>query len=125
MTHHPISTVESTEIPIPQPSATLPMSQPPYGMPMNYFSSQTITPTNVLVAQQTYYDPLTSAHGSANFHQTYELGNSTPPCSTHNYNMPPVSPRSTMPHIGPIMDEMSDQYVQRWQHMQQPVRPTP
>ena len=30
-----------------------------------------------------------------------------------------------MPHIGPITDEMFDRYVQRWQHRQQPVRPTP
>ena len=28
----PISTIESTEIPIPQPSATLPVNQPQYGM---------------------------------------------------------------------------------------------
>ena len=56
MAHHPVSTVESTEIPIPQPSATLPTSQSPYGMPMNYFSGQTVTPTNVLVTQQTYSD---------------------------------------------------------------------
>ena len=30
-----------------------------------------------------------------------------------------------MPHISPITDEMFDRYVQRWQHRQQPVRPTP
>ena len=28
----PVSTIESTEIPIPQPSATLPVNQPQYGM---------------------------------------------------------------------------------------------
>ena len=50
----PISTVESTDIPASQPSVTLPASQSPYGMPMNYFSGQTVTPTNALVAQQTY-----------------------------------------------------------------------
>ena len=104
----PVSTVVSTEIPVPQPSATLPMSQPQYGMPMHYFSGQTVTPTNALVAQQTYSDPLTSVHGSANFRRTYELENSMPPYSTHAYNMPPVPPRSTMPHIGPITDEMFD-----------------
>ena len=50
----PVSTVESTKIPISQPSVTLPASQPPYGMPMHYFSGQTVTTTNALVAQQTY-----------------------------------------------------------------------
>ena len=49
----PVSTVESTDIPVSQPSVTLPASQPPYGMLMNYFSGQTVTPTNALVAQQT------------------------------------------------------------------------
>ena len=34
----PVSTVETTEVPVPQPSATLLASQPPYGMPMHYFS---------------------------------------------------------------------------------------
>ena len=34
-------------------------------------------------------------------------------------------PRDTMPHIGPITDEMFDRYVQRGQHRQQLVRPTP
>ena len=89
----PVSTVESTDIPVSQPSVTLPMSQPPYGMPMNYFSGQTVTPTNVLVAQQTYSDPLTSVHGSSSFRRMYELENSTPPYSTHTYNMPPVPPQ--------------------------------
>ena len=121
---HPISTVESTEIPVSQPSVTLPASQPPYGMAMHYFSGQTVTPTNALAAQQIYSYPLTSIHGSANFCRTYELENSTPPYSTHTYTMPSVPPRNTMPHIGPITDEMFDRYVQRWQHRQQPVRPT-
>ena len=62
----PVSTIESTEIPVSQPSVTLPTSQPPYGMPMNYFSGQTVTPTNALVAQQTYSDPLTSVQLSPN-----------------------------------------------------------
>ena len=88
----PISTVESTEIPIPQSSATLPTSQPSYGILMNYFSGQIVMPTNVLVAQQIYSDPLTSIHGSANFRRMYELENSTPPYSTHTYNMPLVPP---------------------------------
>ena len=52
----PVSTVESIEIPVSQSSVTLSASQPLYGMPMNYFSGQTVTPTNVLVAQQTYSD---------------------------------------------------------------------
>jgi len=50
----PVSTIESTEIPISQPSVTLLASQLPYGMPMHYFSCQTVTPTNALAAQQTY-----------------------------------------------------------------------
>ena len=99
--------------------------QPPYGMPMHYFSGQTVMPTNALAAQQTYSDLLTSVHGSATFRRTYELENSMPPYSTHTYNMSSVPPRNTMPHISPITDEMFDQYVQRWQHRQQLVRPTP
>ena len=47
----PISTVESTDIPVSQPLVTLPASQPPYGMPMHYFSGQTVMPTNALAAQ--------------------------------------------------------------------------
>ena len=110
----PVSTVKSTDIPVSQPSVTLPASQPLYGMPMNYFSGQTVTPTNALVAQQTYSDPLTSVHGSAGFRRTYQLENSMPPYSTHTYNMPPVPPRGTMPQFSPIIDEMFDRYVQRW-----------
>ena len=49
----PVSTVESIEIPVSQSLVTLLASQLPYGMPMNYFSGQTVTPTNALVAQQT------------------------------------------------------------------------
>ena len=92
---------------------------------MNYFSGQTVTPTNMLVAHQTYSDPLTSVHGLANFCRTYELENSMPPYSTHTYNMSSIPTRNTMPHIGPITDEMFDRYVQLRQHRQQPVRPTP
>jgi len=47
----PDSTIASIEIPVPQPSVTLPASQPSYGMPMHYFSGQTATPTNTLAAQ--------------------------------------------------------------------------
>ena len=47
----PVSTVESTKILISQPSVTLRASQPPYGMPMHYFSGQTVMPTNALAAQ--------------------------------------------------------------------------
>ena len=108
----PVSTVETTKVPVPQPSVTLLASQPPYGMLMHYFSGQTVTPTNALVAQQTYSDPLTSIHSSANFRLTRELENSTLPYSTHAYNMPLVPPKDTMPHIGPITDEMFDRYVQ-------------
>ena len=79
----PDSIVETIEVPVPQLSVTLPMSQPSYGMPMHYFNGQTVTPTNALVAQQTYSDPLTSIHSSTNFRRTYELENSKPPCSTH------------------------------------------
>jgi len=79
----PDSIVETTEVPISQLSVTLPTSQPPYGMPMLYFNGQTVTPTNALVAQQTYSDPLTSIHSSTNFRRTYELENSKPPYSTH------------------------------------------
>jgi hypothetical protein len=86
------STVGTTEVPVPQPSVTLSASQPPYGMPMHYFSGQTVTPTNALVAQQTYSDPLTSIHSSVNFRPTYELENSIVPYSTHAYNMPTVPP---------------------------------
>ena len=121
----PDYTVETTKVHVPQPSVTLLASQPPYGMLMHYFSGQTVMPTNVLVAQQTYSDPLTSIHSSANFRQTHELENSTPPYSTYACNMPPVPPRSTMPQSGPMTDEMFDRYVQRWQNKQQPVRPTP
>ena len=91
---------------------------------MNYFSGQTVTSTNALVAQQTYSDPLKSVHGSASLRRMYELENSTPPYSTHTYNMPSVPPRNTMPHIGPIADEMFDRYMQRWQNRQQSARPT-
>ena len=83
---------------------------------MNYFSGQTVMPTNALVAQQTYSDPLTSVRGSANFCRMYELENSMTPYSTHTYNMSSVPARNTMPHIGPITDEMFDRYMQRWQH---------
>ena len=119
-----VSTVETSEVPVSQPTVSLPASQPQYEMPMHYFSGKTVMPSNALAAQQTYTDPLTSLHGSANFRRTYELENSVPPYSSHTHNMPSVPPRTTMPHIGPIMDEMFDRYVQRWQHGQQPVRPT-
>ena len=37
--------VSTSEFYVPQPSAGSPTSQPQYGMPMNYFSGQTVTPT--------------------------------------------------------------------------------
>ena len=83
----PVSIAVTAEIPISQPSATLPMSQPQYGMPLNYFSSQTVTPTNALLVQPTYSDPITSIHGSANFSQTNELAYGVP-----SYNQPPIPP---------------------------------
>ena len=88
----PDYTVETSEVHVPQPSVTLLASQPPYGMPMHYFSGQTVMPTNVLVAQQIYSDPLTSIHSSANFRPMHELENSIVPYSTHAYNMPMVPP---------------------------------
>ena len=51
----PVSTIESTEIPVSQPSATLPTSQPPYGMPMNYFNGQIVMPTNAYHATNRSY----------------------------------------------------------------------
>ena len=36
----------TSEVPISQSSAVLPVSQPQFGMPLNYFSNQTVTPTN-------------------------------------------------------------------------------
>ena len=98
MIHRLFSTVASTEIPVSQPSVTLPVSQPQYGMPMHYFSGQSVTPTNALVAQQTYSDPLTSIQGLANFRRTYELESSTSPYSTHMYNTPPV-PLEVLCHL--------------------------
>ena len=53
-----VSTVATSAFYVPQPSAVSPVNQPQYGMPMNYFSNQTITPI--------YTDPITSIPGSAN-----------------------------------------------------------
>ena len=83
----PVSTAVTTETSISQRSATLPMGQPQYGMLLNYFSSQTVTPTNALLVQQTYSDPNTSIHGSDNFSQTNELAYGVP-----SYNQPPIPP---------------------------------
>ena len=46
----PVSAAITFEVHTSQPSATLPVSQPQYGMPMHYFSGQTLTPTSTLVA---------------------------------------------------------------------------
>ena len=81
----PVSTAVTTETSVSQPSATLPMGQPQYGMLLNYFSSQTVTPTNALLVQPTYSDPITSIHGSANFSQMNELAYGVP-----SYNQPPI-----------------------------------
>jgi len=74
----------------PQPSAASSTSQPQYGMPMNYFGGQTVTPT--------YTDPIMSIPGSANISRTNEIIQYTPPEPTRN----------SVPHIGPISDEMFD-----------------
>ena len=52
---------------------TSPVSQPQYGIPMHYFSSQTVTLTNVTGAQPTYTDPIMSIPSSANLSRTNEL----------------------------------------------------
>ena len=97
--------VSTSEFYVPQPSAASPTSQPQYGMPMNYFSGQTVTPT--------YTDPIMSIPGSANISRTNEIVQYTPPEISRN----------SVPHPGPISDEMFDRYVQRWQNRQRPVRP--
>lgn len=97
--------VSTSEFYVPQPSAASPTSQPQYGMPMNYFSGQTVTPT--------YTDPIMSIPGSANISRTNEIVQYTPPEISRN----------SVPHTGPISDEMFDRYVQRWQNRQRPVRP--
>ena len=61
------STVTS-EVPISQPLATLPISQPQFRMSLNYFSSQTVTPINAMVAHSSYSDPITNIPSSANIH---------------------------------------------------------
>ena len=54
-----------------------------------------------------------SIPGSANISRTNEIAQYTPPEISRN----------SVPHIGPISDEIFDQYVQRWQNRQRPVRP--
>ena len=81
-------------------------------MSMSYFSSQTVTPTNAMVAQQIYSDHITSIPSSANFRRTNELENFVPPYSTHAYSTPPIPHRSTMAPIVPVTNEMFDRYVQ-------------
>jgi len=83
----PVSTAVTTETSVSQPPATLPTSQPQYGMLLNYFSSQTVIPTNAMVAQQTYSDPLTIIPSSANLSRTNELAYGVP-----SFNQPPVPP---------------------------------
>jgi len=98
-----VSTIATSEFYVPQQSAASPMSQPQYGMPMNYFTGQTVTPT--------YTDPIMSIPGSANISRTNELVS----------YIPPEPPRNSVPHTGPISDEMFDRYVQRCQNRQRPV----
>ena len=85
-----VSTVATSAFYVPQPSAVSPVNQPQYGMPMNYFSDQTVTPT--------YTDPIMSILGSANISRTNEIIQYTPP----------EPPRNSVPHIGPISDKMFD-----------------
>ena len=87
------SSVSTSEFYVPQPSAASPVSQPQYGMPMNYFSGQTVTPT--------YTDPIMSITSSANISRTNEIVQYTPPKLSRN----------SVPHIGLISDEMFDRYV--------------
>ena len=86
--------------------AASPLSQPQYGMPMNYFSGKTVI--------STYTDPIMSIPSSCNISQTNEL---VP-------YMPQAPRRSSMTPIGPISDEMFDQYVQHWQNRHRSVGPT-
>ena len=60
------TTTVTSEVPISQPLATLPISQPQFRMSLNYFSSQTITPINAMVAHSSYSDPITNISSSAN-----------------------------------------------------------
>src|SRR6185503_12223004 len=82
--------VSTSKFYVPQPSAASPMSQPQYGMPINYFSGQTVTPT--------YTEPIMSIPGSANISRTNELVS----------YIPPEPPKNSVPLIGPISDEMFD-----------------
>ena len=61
----PVSAAITFEVHTSQPSATLPVSQPQFRMTLNYFSSQTVTPTNAMVAQPTYSDPIARIPSSA------------------------------------------------------------
>ena len=83
------------------------MSEPHYGMPMNSFSGQTVKPS--------YTDPIMSIPSSANTSRTNDL-------VPYMSQVPP--PRSYVPHIDPISDEMFDRYVQRWQNQQRPIGST-
>ena len=82
--------VFTSEFYVAQPSEASPTSQPQYGMTMNYFSGQTVTPT--------YTGPIMSIPGSANISRTNEIVQYTPPEISRN----------SVPHIGPISDEMFD-----------------
>jgi len=86
-------------------------------MLVGYFSSQTVTPTNVIGAQHTYSDSIVSIPSSANLSRMNE--HAIPPYT------PPVPPRSTMAPIGHTSDEMFYRYVQQWQNRQRPVGPFP
>jgi len=60
ITHDPPPVVSSAtcETPIFKPSAASSMYQPQFGMSLNYFSGQIVTPTNVMVAQCSYLNIL-------------------------------------------------------------------
>ena len=99
------------------------MDQPQFGMPLNYYSGQTVTPTNVMVAQPSYPEPITSIPSSADIRRTNKLANFVPSYCTFARSTPPIPHRGTIAPIDPIWDEMLDRYLQRWQNRQRSVRP--
>jgi hypothetical protein len=121
----PVVSSVTSEIPISKPSAASSMDQPKFGMPLNYFSGPTVTPTNAMVAQPSYPKPITSIPNSADIRRTNELANFVPPYCTFAHSTPPIPPRGTIAPIVPISDEMFDRYLQRWQNRQRPVEPIP
>ena len=91
-----VSTIATSKLYTPQPSAASLVSQPQYGMLMHSFNGQTVRPM--------YTYPIMSILNSTIISQINEL---VP-------HMAQVPHKSTVPPIGPISDEMFDRYVQRW-----------